>query len=267
MRKQFLWILLVAGMIAVGAAQDGYEEWHRDRIERLTKPDGYLSLVGLTWLKETPIEVEGIGTAWVEGSTIHIDLVPGHTFNGEAVEKVILDTEKPEGDEIVRNGTRSFYAITRGDWKGLRVKDSEAPTRTGFQGVERFEIAPEWKLSGHLVKENRRVDIDSVVGVATDEESPGWAEFEVEGVTNRALLIGKPDSEEFFLVFTDETAGESTYTACRFLYVDRVGEDGLILDFNKSINPACAFTPFATCPLPPTENVFPFRIPAGEKAP
>ena len=267
MKKAILWAMLVVGMVSVGAAQDEYQEWHQERIEKLTRPDGYLSLVGLSWLKETPVEVDGIGTAWVDGTKVYVDLEPGHTFDGREVESVVLDTEKPEGEEIVQRGTRSFYAITRGDWTGLRVKDSAAPTLVDFQGVERFDVDPAWRLEGRLVPQARKVEIDSVVGVATGEDSPGWAEFEAEGVKNRALLIGKPDSKQFFLVFTDDTAGQSTYSACRFLYVDRVGEEGLILDFNKSINPACAFTHFATCPLPPTENVFPFRIPAGEKAP
>ena len=220
MKKAIFWTLLLVGMVSAAVAQDSYAEWHKERIEKLTRPDGYLSLVGLSWLKESPVEVEGIGTAWVEGSMVHVDLEPGHTMDGEEVESVVLDTDRPEGEETVQRGSRSFYAIKRGDWTGLRVKDSEAPTLLGFQGVDRFDADPGWKLEGRLVPDVRKVDIDSVVGVATGEDSPGFAEFEVEGVKNRALLIGKPDSKQFFLVFTDETAGQSTYSACRFLYVD-----------------------------------------------
>ena len=76
MKKAILWAILVVGMVSVGAAQDDYQEWHQERIEKLTRPDGYLSLVGLSWLKETPVEVEGIGTAWVDGTKVYVDLEP-----------------------------------------------------------------------------------------------------------------------------------------------------------------------------------------------
>ena len=131
MKKAIFWTLLLVGMVSAAVAQDSYAEWHKERIEKLTRPDGYLSLVGLSWLKESPVEVEGIGTAWVEGSMVHVDLEPGHTMDGEEVESVVLDTDRPEGEETVQRGSRSFYAIKRGDWTGLRVKDSEAPTLLG----------------------------------------------------------------------------------------------------------------------------------------
>ena len=260
-------ILLLVMLLSLSALAEDYDQWHQTRLEKLTKPDGYLSLVGLEWLKPEPRQVDGVGKAWVDGSSVHLELEPGYSIDGQAVEKVVLDTDKPEGEELVQKGTLSFYAIRRGPWTGLRMKDSKAPTLLGFDGVERFDVDQAWVLEGRLVKDSAQVEIDSVVGVSTKEESPGWAEFQVNGKTQRALLIGKPDSERFFLVFSDATAGESTYSACRFLYVDRVGEDGLVLDFNKSINPACAFTHFATCPLPPPANLFSFAIPAGEKTP
>lgn len=262
-----LMALILTMMCFSSALAEDYESWHKDRIDKLTRPDGYLSLVGLEWVKPEPREIDGIGKVWVDGSSVRIELEPGYSLDGKPVETVTLDTLKPEGEQIVSKGTRSFYAIRRGPWFGLRIKDSKAPTLVEFQGVERFEVDPAWRLEGRLVREVRQVDIDSVVGVSTGEESPGWAEFEYGGETHRALLIGSPDSKRFFLVFSDTTAGETTYSACRFLYVDRVGEDGLVLDFNKSINPACAFTHFATCPLPPKENVFSFPVPVGEKTP
>jgi uncharacterized protein len=265
MKQLLLPSLLI--LLSLSAMAQDYEQWHKDRIERLTKPDGYLSLVGLEWLKPEPRVVEGMGKAWVDGSKVHMELQPGFSLDGQPVKSVELDTEMPEAEQVVRSGTRSFYAIRRGPWIGLRVKDSQAPTLLDFAGVDRFQVNPDWKLEGKLVKDARQIDVASVVGVSTGEESPGLAEFEVDGETHRVRLIGSPESKQFFLVFTDATAGKTTYSACRFLYVDRVGEDGLVLDFNKSINPACAFTHFATCPLPPEENVLSFAIPAGEKTP
>jgi hypothetical protein len=66
-------------------------------------------------------------------------------------------------------------------------------------------------------------------------------------------------------VFGDYTNGVKTYGAGRFLYAKKPKEGNkLVLDFNKSYNPPCAFTDFATCPLPPDQNKLPFEVLAGE---
>lgn len=262
--------LLLCSQIAL-ADGDSYTEsldaWHEARIKKLTKPDGYLSLVGLHWVKDKAREFEGIGRAWLADGKVHLELIPGFELDGEAVHAVTLDPTKPEGSVILRKGSLSFYTVVRGPRVGLRVKDFQAPTRVEFQGVQRFAPDPKWRIEGKLQVDHRDVPIGSVIGVTSPETSPGLAVFEMEGQTFKARLIGEPEDKKFFLVFSDQTAGKSTYSACRFLSVERRGRDGLILDFNKSINPACAFTHFATCPLPPEENLFSVAIPAGEKTP
>ena len=243
------------------------EQWHQNRIEKLTKPDGYLSLVGLEWLSSEAKEIPGVGLAKLEGDEIILQLQEGFQFQGQPVSELRLDTTRPEAEERVEKGTLSFYALRRGHLIGLRFKDSQAPARVDFQGVERFDIDLRYLIQGRLVPEVGDIEVGSVVGATTLEKSPGWAEFLWQGQTYRARLVGEPQDDTFFMVFSDATAGDSTYSACRFLYVDRVRDEILALDFNKSINPACAFTHFATCPLPPPENIFPFPIPVGEKAP
>lgn len=266
----FLLVIMTAWSGIAHADQSYIEEvesWHERRGDRLTAPDGYLSLVGLHWLNEKPRTITGIGTAWVANDTVTVQLEPGFQFEGEGAESVTLDLSRPEGKEKVRRDTLHFYPIKRGNQVALRVKDTEAETRVTFEGIERFPVDSKWRVRGRLIPHSENVSIDSVVGVSTEEESPGYAAFELGGESHRALLIGEPDDQTLFLVFSDQTAGNTTYPACRFLYVERQGEEGLILDFNKAINPACAFTQFATCPLPPKENMFSVPIPAGEKAP
>ena len=51
----------------------------------------------------------------------------------------------------------------------------------------------------------------------------------------------------------------------RFFYSPMPQNGTIVLDFNKAYNPPCAFTPFATCPLPPPQNRLAARIEAGEK--
>jgi uncharacterized protein (DUF1684 family) len=105
--------------------------------------------------------------------------------------------------------------------------------------------------------------ITNMIGQTTPEPVPGKAVFERDGRTFELYPVDE-DGELFFIV-ADETNGRETYDAGRFLY-SKVSPDGkVLLDFNKSYNPPCVFTPFATCPLPPKENRLPLRVTAGEK--
>ena len=241
--------------------------WHGKRIDGLTKADGYLSLVGLHWLTEGPTDISGIGRVYMEGETAVVESLAGWEYQEKPAQMVRLDSRKPEGTNLVTKGTLSYYVIRRGPSFALRVKDSQSLTRVHFSGVPRFPVDRKWRLLGRLEKAPSELAVDSVVGIATQEKTPGRAVFNWAGKEYRPILIGEPNDKKFFLVFTDRTAGKSTYPACRFLGVERGDGDTLILDFNKSTNPACAFTSFATCPLPPAENEFPFSITAGEKRP
>lgn len=270
--KAFLSWFLVCSVLSAGVAgadeyKDSIDSWHAKHLQRLQDPDGYLTLVGLYWLKDSPVELPGFG--WAEKTEHSVVIWIGCTHGGRCSKctSVDLSLDLPEGEQRLRRGTRSAYVVKRGPWVGIRMKDSEAATRTGFHGVERFPVDSKWKVSGTLEPSSTEVSVGSVVGVDTTEKSPGWAVFKWEGKPYRALLIGEPDDKQFFMVFSDQSAGDSTYPACRFLNVDRVGERGLVLDFNKATNPACAFTRFATCPLPPKENIFDFSVEAGEKDP
>ena len=93
----------------------------------------------------------------------------------------------------------------------------------------------------------------------------GRAVFTRGGRTFSLLPIQEAPGEPLFFIIADATSGDSTYAAARFLYADAPENGRVVLDFNKAINPPCAFTPFATCPLPPEENRLPIAVTAGEK--
>jgi uncharacterized protein (DUF1684 family) len=78
-------------------------------------------------------------------------------------------------------------------------------------------------------------------------------------------VLEEPGAKELFFIFRDQTSGKETYGAGRFLYSALPREGTVVLDFNKAYNPPCAFTPYATCPLPPKENRLAVRVEAGEK--
>jgi uncharacterized protein len=79
-------------------------------------------------------------------------------------------------------------------------------------------------------------------------------------------VLEAPEDRELFVMFADATSGKETYGAGRFMYIDMPTNGTVLLDFNKSYNPPCAFNDFATCPLPPFQNRLTLRVEAGEKS-
>jgi len=110
------------------------------------------------------------------------------------------------------------------------------------------------------------MQIMNVLGMASGETSPGAIVFTVDGQTYRLDALTEPDEPRYFMIIADKTNGKETYGAGRYLYVDPADAGGhVVIDFNKAYSPPCAFTNFATCPLPPEQNRLPFAIEAGEK--
>jgi uncharacterized protein (DUF1684 family) len=242
------------------------EQWSQQRLVWLTNPDGYLALTGLHWLSEKPQTFEGIGQAHLEGQDVVLKLASGVTVDGKPVIEYRVTPEMPRGTPDFHQGTAHFFVIRHGKKVAIRVKDPNSSILKNFAGVERFPVDPKWRIVGRFEADRQTIPVPSVVDEMTDEVSPGYAVFDWNGQTHKLRLMGDEADEAFFLVFSDQTAGESTYSGCRFLDVLKTDE-GLILDFNKSENPPCSMTPYATCPLPPQGNILPFEITAGEKTP
>jgi uncharacterized protein (DUF1684 family) len=243
------------------------EQWYQGRLGSLTNPDGYLSLVGLHWLNDKPQTFAGIGTAYLEGQDVVLRLEPGVTVDGKALPEARVTPDQPRGVPDFHQGSSHFFVIRHGKKIGLRVKDPNAPTLRGFAGVERFPLDPAWRIQARFEADHQTIPVASVVDESTDEVSPGYAVFERGGKTYKLRLMGQESDDSYFLVFSDATAGKTTYSGMRFLDVEKAGDGSLLLDFNKAENPPCSMTPFATCPLPPRGNVLPFDVTAGEKTP
>jgi len=257
---------------------------HRE--ERLKKPDGWLTLIGLHFLK---VGENTLGTA--TDNTIVLAKGPAHfgavimrpdgrcaiTLNPAVDSKIdgraVLAAELDEGKQggkptLVTSGTVSFFLIDRGGKKALRVKDSEAESRTHFLGLDYYPIDPAWRIEARWVPFEKAKEI-KIANILGQEESAlvlGKAVFEKDGKTYELIPIQEGPDEPLFFVISDLTSGKETYGAARFLYAELPGEDGkVVLDFNTAENPPCAFTPFATCPLPPKENRLTLAVTAGEK--
>jgi len=261
------------------------EAWQQEREERLQQPDGWLTLVGLHWLSDgpqslgsdpmsdvvLPAEAPGrVGMLTPVDDTVELSLTPGigATVGGEAAGRQ-LDLLPAEGEApTVELGSLRFHAIQRGDWLGLRVRDVESPALAEFAGLDFFPVDPSWRLDARFEPYDppKETLIDDVTGNRQPVMVEGAVVFEVDGEEHR-LDAFDGGEEELFLIFADETSGKETYGAGRYLYVPRPDEAAqLPLDFNRAYNPPCAYTPYATCPLPPKQNRLKLAVEAGETA-
>jgi hypothetical protein len=286
------WLLLAGGLAAPlagrAAALPSLEEevlaWRAGRLERLMREDGWLTLVGLHWLEDGRNEVGSdagndvvlpagpahAGTLVVADGKVRLEPIPGAglEIDGEPAAAMDLASDLAGDPTVVSLGSRSFHVIDRGGHLLLRVKDSNAPSRRDFQGLDYYPVDPAWRFDARfeVYDPPRLLRLADVTGLVQEQPSWGAVVFEKDGVTYRLDVASAAGAEELFLIFGDRTNGQETYGAGRYLYVPAPDAEGRIpLDFNRAYSPPCAFTPYATCPLPPPQNRLPLRVTAGEK--
>ena len=243
-------------------------QWRQQREASLKAEGGWLSLTGLFWLHEgaNPFGKDADSEIALEDGPAHAGVL--ELRGGTVTVRMDGTTRevKPDSAEVVKAGRLNLFVIKRSDKYGIRVKDPESPARRGFHGIESFAANESYRITAKWVAEPRRIPILNVLGQTEDSESPGYAVFPLGGKEFRLHpILEEPAAKELFYIFRDETAGKETYGAGRFLYSEMPKEGKVVLDFNKAYNPPCAFTPYATCPLPPPENRLAARIEAGEK--
>ena len=260
------------------------KEWHKNRIERLKRDNGWLNLVGLHWLKEgkntfgssaeNGFIFEGedvpasIGVLELKDSIVSIKVNENVDvlIDSVIIKTAILKSDFEENTTLMELGSLRWFIIKRGDKLGVRVRDLEAKLLTEFEGIDTFPINEDWKVEAEFVEYEppKKIVIPDVLGNFNESESPGALKFNVDGT--EYSLDPTEASSGYFLIFADLTSGEDTYGAGRFLYVEPADSTGKIyIDFNKAYNPPCAFTKYATCPLPPKQNHIKLRVTAGEK--
>jgi uncharacterized protein (DUF1684 family) len=263
------------------------EKWQSDRLATLTKQDGWLSLIGLYWLKDgenkfgsgatNPIRLPKeraplvAGSLWLEDGRVRMTAYPAFeiTANGSPVTALDLkDDTEAGGPTVLKFGTLLMNVIKRNDRMGVRVKDTDSRTRREFKGLEYYPIDPKWRIEARFepYRPPKIIPITNVLSMTDDETSPGALVFDVGGTTYRIDPIIEKGETDLFVIISDGTTGKETYGAGRYLYVSPPDSSGkVVIDFNKAYSPPCAFTNYATCPLPPQQNRLPLRIEAGEK--
>jgi len=261
-------LLAMVGAAAVSAYQSEIAEWRRAREAALKADGGWLSVAGLFWLHEG-------ANRFGQDASNDVALPAGEAHagvfalnHGKVTVTIGGQTRevKPDSADVVHVGRLNLYVIKRGDRYGIRLKDPESQYRREFHGIEYFPADERYRVTAQFVAERRTIPILNVLGQTEPSECPGYAVFRLNGQELRLYpILEEAGAKQLFYIFRDQTTGKETYGAGRFLYSALPEKGQVTLDFNKAYNPPCAFTPYATCPLPPKENHLPVRIEAGEK--
>jgi uncharacterized protein (DUF1684 family) len=290
--KYFFVVLVLNSGFASGQSNnvDEYrssvDQWHREREESLKRENGWLNLVGLYWLKtgknsfgsaSTNDVVFPSGTIVAHAgyfelatdNSVTVVADPGVTvkINNTAVSSRIIFHKDSSRTPVVSYEGLRWTVIKRDDKIGIRLRDLHSASLLSFKGIERYPVSSQWKVPATLEKEGiaDHISITNVLGQTNLQKTAGKLSFSVNGkkYSLDALDEGGPD---LFVIFADATNKTDTYPSGRFLSVKRPDQNGnTVIDFNKAYNPPCAFTDFATCPLPPPQNKLALKIPAGEK--
>lgn len=260
---------------------------YRARLDdSLRAEDGWLALVGLFWLKEGDNTVGGDPACDValprDSVPARVGVIAFHdgkatltategapvTVDGKPVTRIALSDDAGGKPTLARVNSVSFFVIKRGDRFGIRARDTRNPARETFGGRTWFAPNPAFRVTGRFTPHSppRKAPNVNIVGITEYVDNPGSVTFTLAGHTHTFEAFDGGKGRLWF-VLRDATSGKTTYGASRFLHAP-VDEGGNVdLDFNRAYNPPCAFTPYATCPLPPPENILPIAIEAGERKP
>ncbi len=290
-----LWFLAMAASVG-WRTTDGpsykaqIDEWHQKRINSLKSETGWLNLAGLFWLNngknslgrgsdfdvafpatDAPAD---LGSLYLENGNVRFVPKTGASIlaDGKPITEPLVIFAPNTKPTVLAHGSLRWFIIKRGDKYGVRLRDLESPYLKEFQTINRYPVDESWKLKARLETPTtpKTIPIIDVLGIVSQQPLAGTLVFERAGKTYRLDAVG--EGEKLFILFGDQTNAHETYGSGRFLYADRPVADNasaengvVVLDFNQAINPPCAFTPYATCPIPPKQNKLAVAVIAGEK--
>ena len=286
MRAVLILVLSLTALAADPAYQRNIAEWRAHTEAALKADDGWLTVVGLDWLKEGNNRVgsnpnfevrlpkpapDRVGTLTLKTGKVRFRPEKGVaiTFNGvPAFETELKPDITPQYDKLAV-GRIKFFVIQREQRFGVRIKDNDSAARRQFSGLKWFPVDESWKVPAKYVPYDkpRKFAFETLAGLREEAESPGYVTFQRAGKEHRLEPV--LDGTDFWFVMRDQTSGKTTYAASRFLYAPMpktgIARPGTLeIDFNKTENPPCVFTDYATCPLPPPQNRLPLAVTAGE---
>ncbi|MCH7406795.1 DUF1684 domain-containing protein [Belliella aquatica] len=270
--------------ISQEAHTEEIENWYNNRVASLKSENGWLNLIGLYWFEQDSNRLgmnvgsellvddalfpEFFGTFGKVGKQVYFSPeIDGIKIGEELItEKVLVFDPENDFSPTITYGTYRMSVLQRSDLVGLRLRNVESDLIKDFQGIDRFPVNMEWRFEARFIPYEpvKEIPISNVLGQTYPAEAIGYLSFGFEGrIYNIDAL---EEGDQLYLIFADGTSGAETYGGGRYLYTQKADENGIvILDFNKAFNPPCVFTPFATCPLPPRQNILELAIEAGER--
>jgi uncharacterized protein (DUF1684 family) len=285
----FCFILLAQQELNAQVSKRAYKKeielWDTKRIDALKAANGWVNLAGLFWLKEGKNNFgsdstndiifshsdfpKRLGTFVVSSNRVDWITAEGNDvmLKDKHIQNLtVFHTDSASNPSLSYN-TFKWNVIKRENKIGIRFRDLNSPALNALTHINRYAIDPKWNISAVFEPSlYSTIAITNVLGQTTQQQSPGKLRFSINNVsyTLDALDEGTGD---LFVIFGDNTNGLETYDTGRFMYVPKPDENGITyIDFNKAFNPPCAFTTFATCPIPPKQNILPIDISAGEKS-
>ena len=280
--------LLLAAAIAHSPSKDfkaDTTKWRTDYANVLLRPEGWLSVAGLYWLKEGVNTVGSAEECEVRlptyssppmagnftrtGEKVKLTVFPGVDLkvNGNSATTVDLNSDTSDHVDHMSLGGVTFKVIQRADKVGIRLYDPKCKGRVSYHGLNWYPADEKWVVKAQFIPYNppKAGSITNVLGQTTPTTFPGYLAFKINGTDCR--LDVEDAGNVFFINFQDATTGKTTYGAGRFLEeTAKPDKEGFtFIDFNKATCPPCAYTSFATCPLPPAGNRLSVAVTAGEK--
>ncbi len=283
-RSVWIGLLAAAGWSLIAASSGEYErsiaQWRAEREARLKADNGWLTVVGLHWLKEgesrigsdpasdvvlpEPVPAHA-GVLTLKNGKVHFAPSGNQvSYHGKLAAAMDLHPDVDAHYDVLTSGPVSFFIIQRENRFGVRVKDNASAARKDFTRLKWYPVDPSWRVHAKFVPWDKphTVTFDTEVGVKEMDESPGYVVFQRDGKEYRLEPV--KDDDDLWFVMRDGTSGKTTYGASRFLYAPMPKDGYVDLDFNRAENPPCVFTAYATCPLPPPQNRIALSVTAGE---
>ena len=286
MRRRMTGVMLTVLVCVVAAPgairQDDYtlsiETWRAEREARLTADDGWLTVAGLFFLREgtnsfgsgplndivLPEGPEQAGIFQMRGREVSVSAPPGRTLtvDGAGVSHALLYPR--ESGAALTIGDLTLFVHLSGERLAIRTRDRNSKIRRNFTGLHWYPVDESYRIRARFVPHDVpiTVPIQNILGDIETYISSGSVTLSVHGQEIRMLPLAAGD--QLWFILRDLTSGTETYPAARFLYADAPKDGWTMLDFNLAYNPPCAFNPYTTCPLPPSDNRLRVRIEAGE---
>ena len=239
---------------------DDWQAWHDAREERLRSPRGWLAITAIHWLTETPERFDDVPGEWradERGAVLTLGAGESVSLSAENLGEGVhllgpvdeIGVTLAFGDAVAQVADRDGRTI-------VRPRHPDSPHLRGYRGTPCYPADPGWVLAGRFEP-----------FLEPDGEAVGEVVLAYGGAEHRLVAWGE-DDDCLWILFRDATSGVTTGPANRQLLADPPAADGSVsIDFNRAINMPCAYTEFATCPLPPAANTLSFEVEAGEQMP